>query len=410
MEDFKYRIMSFIGLVIIVLLFYIFSSNRKAVNFKTIISGVLLQVLIGLFILKTDTGLMIFNGAKDVVNSILGYVNEGNSFVFGNLNDVSKSGFIFLVMVTGTIIFVGSLMSVLYYVGIMKWIIRGTAWIMMKVMGLSGAESLAAAANIFTGQTEAPLVIRPLIGDMTKSELLALMTGGMATIAGGVLAAYVGMGINAGHLLAASVMSAPAALVCAKLLIPEISHPKTMGDVSFEIPQSASNVIDAAADGASAGMKLAINVVAMLIAFIALVALLNGLLGYVGGIFGFEKLSMQLILGYISAPFAFLMGVPWSDCFNIGSILGTRIVLNEFVAYVDLAQMVKDGLLTDRGHALATYALCGFANFGSIAIQVGGISSLAPHRRADFAALGMKSLIAGLGACYMTACVAGMFL
>jgi len=301
-------------------------------------------------------------------------------------------------------------MSVLYHLGIMQKVVQGTAWIMMKVMKTSGAESLAAAANIFVGQTEAPLVIKPYVALMTKSELMALMTGGMATVAGGVLAAYVGFGIDAGHLLIASFMSAPAALVCAKLMVPETEESTTAGSVKIELPPTASNVIDAAASGASEGLKLAVNVGAMLLAFVALIAMLNGILGWLGLKLGVQQLSMEYILGFLFAPFAWLMGVPWADCLTVGSMLGKKIVLNEFVAYLDLKEAIAANSISQRAQVITTYALCGFANFSSIAIQVGGISVLAPERRKDLASLGIKSLIGGTLACFMTACIAGLLL
>ena len=275
-------------------------------------------------------------------------------------------------------------------------------------MGVSGAESLAAAANIFAGQTEAPLVVKPFISKMTKSELLALMTGGMATVAGGVLAAYVGFGIDAAHLLSASVMSAPAALVCAKLMVPETENPTTKGDVKMKIEKTTVNIVDAAAAGAGDGLKLAINVGAMLLSFIALIALFNGLLSWVGGIFNYSELSLELITGYLFSPIAFIMGVPWSDAQVVGSLLGKKLILNEFVAYLDLKNQMTN--LSERSVIISTYALCGFANFSSIAIQVGGIGVLAPERRKDLAMLGIKSLIAGTLACLMTACIAGIFI
>jgi len=279
---------------------------------------------------------------------------------------------------------------------------------MVVVMGTSGAESLSAAANIFAGQTEAPLVVKPFISKMTRSELLALMTGGMATVAGGVLAAYVGFGIDAAHLLAASVMSAPAALVCAKILLPETEEPMTKGVVKAEIEERSENLVDAAAMGASDGLQLALNVGAMLLAFIALIAMVNGVLGWFGGLLDHPELSLELITGYVLAPVAFMLGVPWNDCQVVGSLLGKKLILNEFVAYLDLTKQMAT--MSPRAVAISTYALCGFANFSSIAIQVGGIGVLAPDRRKDLASLGIKSLIAGTVACLMTACIAGMFL
>jgi CNT family concentrative nucleoside transporter len=301
-------------------------------------------------------------------------------------------------------------MSVLYHIGIMQKVVEGTAKVMMKVMGTSGAESLSAAANIFVGQTEAPLVVKPFVEKMTKSELMALMTGGMATVAGGVLAAYVGMGVDAGHLLAASVMSAPAALVCAKLMVPETEQSQTEGVIKVDLPKTHANLIDAAASGASEGLSLALNVGAMLLAFIALIAMLNGMLGWAGDLVGYPQLSFEFLIGYVFAPFAFLMGVPWDDCIQVGVMLGKKIVVNEFVAYMDLQAAIASGAISQRAIDITTYALCGFANFSSIAIQLGGIGGLAPSRRQDLAKLGIKSLIGGTLACFMTACIAGLLL
>lgn len=403
------RLISVFGLLTMIAIAFSLSSSRKDIKWKTIIMGIVLQVLFGLFILKTPYGKDIFDAAKEWFNAILGYTAEGSKFIFGNLSNPGKFGFIFAFMVLPTIIFMSSLMSVLYHVGIMQKIVQFTAKIMMKFMGTSGAESLSAAANIFVGQTEAPLVIKPFVNTMTKSELMSLMTGGMATVAGGVLAAYVGMGIDAGHLLAASVMSAPAALVCAKLMVPETEQSVTEGKINIDLPKTSANIIDAAAEGAGQGLHLALNVGAMLLAFIALIAMLNGIIMWFGGLIGFPQLSFELIIGYLFSPFAFLMGVPWSECFDVGVLLGKKTVVNEFVAYLDLQEAIKGGL-SERSRTIATYALCGFANFSSIAIQIGGIGGLAPDRRQDLAKLGMKSLIAGTLACFMTACIAGIFI
>jgi len=401
------KLISLFGLFVMIGIAYSLSDNRKKILWRTVIGGVAAQIIFGFLILKTHPGLWFFDQVKVVFEGILNYALEGSKFLFGPLTDVQKFGFIFFVMVLPTIIFTSTLMSVLYHIGIMEKVVKVIARIMIKFMGTSGAESLAAAANIFAGQTEAPLVIKPYIAKMTRSELLALMVGGMATIAGGVLTAYVGLGIDAGHLLAASVMSAPAALVVSKLMIPETQKPATSGeDLKSSFPKTAENVIDAAVVGASDGLSLAMNVGAMLLAFIALIALLNGGLSWLGGMFGAPQLSFELILGYIFSPFALIMGVPWDDAMVVGSLLGKKTVLNEFVAYMDL----KDAVISDRARVIATYALCGFANFGSIGIQVGGIGSLVPDRRKDFAKLGFKALIGGTLACFMTACIAGLFI
>ena len=402
------RLISLVGLILMLAIAFLLSTDRKKINWRTVISGVCLQVFLGLIILKTDAGQGFFQGAKDVFTGILNYTNAGSQFIFGSLMDVKKHGFIFFTMVLPTIIFTSSLMSVLYHIGVMQFVIRMFAKVMVLVMGVSGAESLASAANIFAGQTEAPLVVKPFISKMTKSELLALMTGGMATVAGGVLAAYVGFGIDAAHLLSASVMSAPAALVCAKLMVPETEDPTTKGDVKMQVEKSTVNIVDAAASGAGDGLKLAINVGAMLLSFIALIALFNGFLSWVGGFFNYSELSLEVITGYLFAPVAFIMGVPWADSQIVGALLGKKLILNEFVAYLDLKSQMTN--LSERSVIISTYALCGFANFSSIAIQVGGIGVLAPDRKKDLAMLGIRSLIAGTLACLMTACIAGIFI
>ncbi len=403
------RLISFVGLLVMIGIAYSLSEKKKAIQWRTVITGILLQVVFGLIILKTDIGRNIFDTIGKGFNAILGYTTEGAKFLFGGLAIPSDSlGFIFATMVLPTIIFMSALMSVLYHIGVMQKIVEVVAKVMMWAMKTSGAESLAAAANIFVGQTEAPLVIKPFVGKMTKSELMCLMTGGMATVAGGVLAAYVGFGIDAGHLLAASVMSAPAALVCAKLMVPEVEESLTAGVVKIDLPKVSANVVDAAATGASDGLKLAVNVAAMLLAFIALIAMLNGILSTLGGFIGFPNLTFEYIMGYLNAPIAWLLGVPWEDCLKVGAILGKKLVLNEFVGYLDL--VAAKGQISERSTILATYALCGFSNFSSIAIQLGGIGTMAPEKRPVLAAYGMKSLIGGTLACYMTACIAGLFI
>ena len=403
------KLISLLGLVVMVSIAWSLSENKKAIQWRTVLTGIFLQVIFGLVILKTDFGRNIFDSIGKGFNAILGFTAEGAKFLFGNLATPSESlGFIFATMVLPTIIFMSALMSVLYHLGIMQKVVEIVAKVMMKAMRTSGAESLAAAANIFVGQTEAPLVIKPYVNHMTKSELMCLMTGGMATVAGGVLAAYVGFGIDAGHLLAASVMSAPAALVCAKLMVPELEESETAGVVKVDLPKISTNVIDAAASGASDGLKLAVNVAAMLLSFIALIAMLNGILSWTGSVLGYPQLSFELIMGYVNAPVAWLLGVPWEDCLKVGAILGKKIVLNEFVGYLDL--IAAKGQISERATILSTYALCGFANFSSIAIQLGGIGTMAPNKRHILASYGMKSLIAGTLACYMTACIAGLFI
>jgi CNT family concentrative nucleoside transporter len=339
------------------------------------------------------------------------------AFVFGPLADgqllAEKFGpghaFIFVITVTGTIILVSSLSSFLYHYGILQRVVKAIAWVMQRLMGTSGSESLAAAANIFMGQTEAPLVIKPYLAHMTRSEVMALMVGGMATIAGGVLAAYVGFGVPAGHLLTASVMSAPAALLVAKIMLPETQASETSAGAHAELERPSQNGIDALCLGASDGMKLAINVMAMLIAFVAVVAMANGLLSVAQKLVGVaQPLRLETIFGYLNAPFAWLIGTPPQDCVKLGEVLGTRIVLNEFLGYLSLAALDKADAITDRTFILGTYALCGFANFSSIAIQIGGIGALAPERRGELAGLGLRAMIGGLLACYMTATIVGI--
>lgn len=403
------RVVSFVGLLTMLATAYALSEKRRAIQWRTVIMGVVLQIVFGLVILKTEIGRSIFATIGTGFNALLGYTAEGSKFLFGSLATPSDSlGFIFATMVLPTIIFMSSLMSVLYHLGIMQKVVEIVARVMMVTMKTSGAESLAAAANIFVGQTEAPLVIKPFVGKMTKSELMCLMTGGMATVAGGVLAAYVGFGVDAAHLLAASVMSAPAALVCAKLMVPEVENSVTAGVVKVDLPKISSNVVDAAATGASEGLKLSVNVGAMLLSFIALIALLNGLLSGAGNLIGMPHLTFEYIIGHLNAPIAWLLGVPWEDCFKVGSLLGKKLVLNEFVGYLDLVNLKSE--MSERSSIIATYALCGFSNFSSIAIQLGGIGTMAPEKRHLLASYGIKSLIGGTLACYMTACIAGLFI
>jgi len=402
------RMISAFGLVVLIFVAYGLSDNRSRIQWRTVLSGIALQLVFGLLILKTAAGRAVFDGAGQAFSAVLNYTLEGSKFLFGNLALPQTVGFIFVTMVLPTIIFMSALMSVLYHVGIMQKVVEVVARVMMKVMKTSGAESLAAAANIFVGQTEAPLVIKPYVKTMTRSEIMCLMTGGMATIAGGVLAAFVGFGIDAGHLLAASVMSAPAALVCAKLMIPEVEESTTAGVVKIELPKTATNVIDAAATGASEGLSLALNVAAMLLAFIALIAMLNGILGWGGSFVGFPNISFEMIMGYVFAPVAWLLGCPWEDCLIVGNFLGKKLMINEFVAYLDLKEQIPN--ISQRSVIISTYALCGFSNFSSIAIQVGGIGTLAPEKRPTIVALGIRSLIAGTLACLMTAAIAGIMI
>jgi CNT family concentrative nucleoside transporter len=412
------KFISAFGLASLVGLAWLMSENKRLFPWRTVLWGVGLQFLIALAVLHTDLGMRFFNGCQHLVDRFIGFADEGNRLVFGPLAKPEVLGkalgpentFLFVITVTGTIILVSAVSTLLFHYGILQLIVRGLAWGMRRVMGTSGSETLAAAANIFMGQTEAPLVIRPYLPHMTRSELNCLMIGGFANIAGGVLAVYSGMlRIPAGHLITQSVMSAPAALLIAKILVPETQASETAGGAEARIDRESRNGIDAVCLGASEGMKLSINVVAMLIAFTAVVAAANWLLSLVVNPIGWDTAKpLQEALGYVNAPFAWLIGIPAKDCMAVGQVLGERIVLNEFFGYMRLSEM-KD-VLAERSYTLATYALCGFANLASVAIQIGGIGAIAPGRRPDLVQLGLKAMIGGLIACYMTACVAGVIL
>ncbi len=430
------RLVSLLGLGVFVLLAWAISIDRRAVRWRLVAWGVGLQFLFGALILLTRPGRLLFAGLNRLFTALLGYTTEGARFIFGNLvlNNVpvgpaggpmeplagngnwANTGAFFAFNVLPTIIFFSSLMTLLYYFGVMQQLVKAFAWVMVRTMGTSGAESLNAAGNIFLGQTEAPLMVKPFVKTMTMSELHAVMTGGFATVAGGVLAAYVGLLVAyfpdiAGHLIAASVMSAPAALAIAKVMYPETEESVTRGGIGIELEKVDVNAIDAAARGASEGLFLALNVGAMLLAFIALLALLNGILGLIGGWVGFAALSIQGILGWLGAPLAWLMGTPWKDALAVGTLLGEKTAVNEFVAYLHLAQMLQEGVDLDaRSVVIATYALCGFANFSSIAIQIGGIGGLAPERRSDLSRVGLRAMVAGTLASFMTACVVGILI
>ena len=409
------RAISLVGLVVMMGLAWSMSEKKKQVNIRVVWGGLLLQFVLAVFILKTSIGIAVFQNIGDFFTAILGSVDAGTRLVFGE--EYVHHFFAFKVL--PTIIFVSSLMSVLYYMGIIQKVVEAFAWVMQRTLGTSGSETLSAAANIFVGQTEAPLMVRPYISSMTKSELMALMVGGFATIAGGVMAAYAGMGVDAGHLVSASVISAPAALLISKLMIPETEQSMTMGQVELAVDEKHANIVDAAAGGALDGMKLTLNVVAMLIAVLALVALIDAALGLIGGwigaLFGYSdwNWSMAAIFGYVFAPFAYLLGIPWADCIYAGELLGKKMVLNEFIAYAQMiawSQPDSGVILSERSTLILTYALCGFANFGSVGIQIGGIGGIAPERRAELAILGMRAMIGGTLAMMMTACVAGILI
>ncbi|MEG3923838.1 NupC/NupG family nucleoside CNT transporter [Microcoleus sp. T3_D1] len=400
------RLISVFGLAVFVGLSYVFSVDRRAVKWPPVLWGIALQLIFAILILKTAPGLAVFKFLGDVVTQFLNFSDAGAKFIFGD--NFAEHFIAFKVL--PTIIFFSSFITLLYHYGILQRVVQAVAWLMIKTMKTSGAETLSCAANIFIGQTEAPLLIKPYLAAMTLSELHAVMTGGFATIAGGVMAAYISFGVPAQHLIAASVMSAPAALAISKLLYPETEKSLTAGEVEVKVEQVYANAVDAAASGASDGLKLAANVAAMLIAFLGLLAFFNALLGWFGGLISLPQLSLELILAYLMAPVAWLMGVPWADCAEVGIVLGKKTILNEFIAYLDLMELVKQQAISERSQIISTYALCGFSNIGSIGIQIGGIGAMAPQRQGDLARLGVRAMIAGSLACFMTACIAGMLI
>jgi CNT family concentrative nucleoside transporter len=411
------RLLSVVGALVMMALAFALcpAARRRRVNVRTVALGAAMLVAIAVLVLRTPVrGL--FSLANAAVERLLGFSHEGARFVFGKLADERAFGFVFAVQVLPTILFFSALMAILYHYGVMPFVIERLGRALSRSLGVSGAESFSTVADVFVGQTEAPLAIRPYLAKMTLSELNACMVAGFATTAGGVLAAYVVMlgsavpGI-AGHLIACSVMSAPASLVVAKLMLPEVDSPETGGDLRAAMPKTTANVLDAVAAGATDGLKLAVNVGAMLLVFLALTALLNAGLGWVGHLFGAE-LTLELVLGWAFSPLAFLLGVPASDVTKIGSLLGQKTVLNEFVAYSRMSEMLANdpAWLSERGRAIASYALCGFANLGSIGVQIGGYSSLAPERRSDLARLAFRAMLGGLLATNLVACVAGALL
>ena len=400
------RLISVFGLAVFVGLSYAFSVDRRAVKWSPVLWGIALQLIFAILILKTAPGLAVFKFLGDMVTQFLNFSDAGAKFIFGD----NFADHFLAFKVLPTIIFVSSFITILYHYGILQRVVQAVAWLMIKTMKTSGAETLSCAANIFVGQTEAPLLIKPYLATMTLSELHAVMTGGFATIAGGVMAAYISFGVPAQHLIAASVMSAPAALAISKLLYPETEKSLTAGEVEVKVDQVYANVVDAATSGASDGLKLAANVAAMLIAFLGLLAFFNALLGWFGGLISLPQLSLELICAYLMAPVAWLMGVPWADCAEVGVVLGKKTILNEFIAYLDLMELVKQQAISERSQIISTYALCGFSNIGSIGIQIGGIGAMAPQRQGDLARLGVRAMIAGSLACFMTACIAGMLI
>lgn len=444
------RLLSLVGIAVFIGFAWVLSENRKRIKWRPVLWGVGLQLAFGVVILSPAVSAFFFTVINGSVAQLLEFSGKGATFVFQStephfvdvgfapgdtqqfVGQISPPVKTFAFWILPTIVFFSALMSALYHLGIMQFVVKGIAWVMVRTLGTSGAESLSAAGNIFVGQTEAPLLIKPFVGVMTRSELMAVMTGGFATVAGGVLGAYVAFLGDipniAGHLVVASIISAPAALAVAKVMVPEIGEPTTLGRVVLPSDSRRSNVMEAVAEGATEGMKLALNVAAMLIAIVALVAMFDFFIGLVPVTFcevnestrvaaGYtcaagtaEPLSLSLILGVLFAPVAFFMGVPWAECAAVGRLLGEKIVLTEFVAYINLGELIKAGELSERGAVIASYALCGFANFASIGIQIGGIGGIAPKRIPELSSLGFRAMVAGVIAACMTGSIAGLML
>lgn len=406
-------LMGILGMVVLLAIAILFSNNRRAINWRTVIGALAIQIGFAALILYVPAGKNALGATADAVANVIAYGNEGINFVFGGLADPSKpTGFIFAVKVLPIIVFFSGLISVLYYLGIMQVVIKIIGGALQKVLGTSKTESMSAAANIFVGQTEAPLVVKPYISRMTKSELFAIMAGGTASIAGSVMVGYAGMGVSLTYLIAASFMAAPAGLLFAKILYPQTEK---FNDIQPEITdaEKPSNLLEAMAGGASAGMQLALNVGAMLIAFVALIALINGILGGIGGWFGYGELTLQSIFGWIFKPLAYLIGVSWQESGIAGEMIGMKLAVNEFVGYLEFAKYLQPDtavVLSEKTKAIITFALCGFANFSSIAILIGGLGGIAPNRRGDIARLGLRAVIAGTLANLMSATIAGLFI
>ena len=400
--------MSLVGMIVLLSIAFAASTNRKAIKLRTVGIAFLMQVVIGGFVLFFEAGKNVLASMSRAVSSVIGYANDGIGFLFGPLASQDTLGFIFAIQVLPVIVFFSALVAVLYHLGIMDWIIKILGGGLQKLLKTSRTESLSATANIFVGQTEAPLIVKPFIATMTKSELFAVMVGGLATVAGSVMAGYVIIGVDLKYLIAASFMAAPGGFLMAKMIVPETETPKDdLADIDLGDDKPV-NVIDAAASGAANGMHLALNVGAMLLAFVALIALLNGLLGGIGGLFDHPTLTLQEILGYVFAPVAWLLGVPWNEAILAGSFIGQKLVVNEFVAYLDFINY-RD-TLSAHTQAIVTFALCGFANLSSIAILLGGLGGMAPSRRKDIARLGLRAVLAGSMANLMSAAIAGFFL
>ncbi|AWK40481.1 NupC/NupG family nucleoside CNT transporter [Photorhabdus laumondii subsp. laumondii] len=419
--------MSLVGMVVLILIAVLFSSNYRAIKLRTVLGAFLIQIAIGAFVLYVPAGKKILMGMSEGVSSVIQFGQQGMDFIFGGLVSPKMfelfggGGFVFALRVLPIIVFFSSLIAVLYYIGVMQLVIKVLGGGLQKILGTSRTESLSATANIFVGQTEAPLVVRPYIATMTQSELFAVMSGGLASVAGSVLAGYASMGVPLEYLIAASFMAAPGGLLFAKLMVPETEKPRDTVDAMSLVAEEErpANIIDAAASGAASGMQLALNVGAMLLAFVALIALLNGILGGIGGWFNYPQLSLELVLGWVFAPIAYLIGVPWNEATVAGSFIGQKIVVNEFVAFMNFGAYLKPDdvvmaaglqVLSDHTKAIISFALCGFANLASVAILLGGLGGMAPNRRGDVARLGMKAIIAGTLSNLMSATIAGFFL
>ncbi|MDP8051001.1 NupC/NupG family nucleoside CNT transporter [Pasteurella atlantica] len=408
---------SLLGIFVLLAIAFVFSNNKKAINYRTVFGALAIQIGLGALILYVPAGRDALGATATGVQHVIDYGNEGINFLFGGLVSdkmfevFGGGGFIFAFRVLPTIVFFSALISVLYYVGVMQIVIKLLGGLLQKALGTSKAESMSAAANIFVGQTEAPLVVKPFVNKMTESELFAVMSGGTASIAGAVMAAYAGMGVPLTYLIAASFMAAPGGLLFAKIILPQTE--KFQDELEAVDLEKPANVLEAAASGASTGLGLAANVGAMLIAFVALIALINGLLGGIGGWIGYPELSLNLIFGYVFKPLAWVIGVPWNEAAVAGEMIGIKLVVNEFVGYLEFLKYIgpeTPQVLTDKTQAIITFALCGFANFSSIAILIGGIGTMAPSRRSDIARLGMRAVLAGSLSNLMSATIAGLFI
>ncbi|MCA0239023.1 MAG: NupC/NupG family nucleoside CNT transporter [Bacteroidetes bacterium] len=410
------RLIGILGIVLILGTAYLLSNNRKKINYRTVGMGLLIQALLAVFILKTPVGKSIFEWLGKAVTKVLSFSDEGAKFVFGILADSPKLGqyfgpensFIFFFRIIPTIIFVACLVNIFYHIGLMQWIVEKLAKGMNYFMKVSGAEALSNISSAFVGQVEAQIMIKPYLKGMTKSELMASMTGSFACIAGGVMATYILFGVKAEYLIAASIMAAPGALAIAKIMHPETEEPETQGSVKLKVGKQHSNIVDAISAGCSDGLKVGLNVLAMLVGFLALIALINYILGALGGLAGHPEFGLNTILGGLFAAFAWTMGVPWHEAPQAGALMGTKLVANEFVAYLQLKPFIDQATLSPKTIAIVSFALCGFANFGSVGIQIGGISALEPSRREDLARLGFRALIAGTLASYLSAALAGI--